>query len=96
MKISVTKQMAGRKTETIDAHCRSVEDAFKKISAWKKQHKSDSKYHIAHYDRVMFLERDRKLVIDFGDYVHFIQVSCTKPEWEDVLKWHSKPASLDV
>lgn len=98
MKISITKGMDGRSIKVIDAKCNSIEDAMDKINAWKdaEKHNSKSKFRICHYDRVLFNNKDYRLVIDFGDYSHFILVKCNKKEWPSVEAWHNRPIDLEV
>lgn len=96
MKITVTKGMEGRKVEAIDLDCKTAKKAFKEIEKWKNAHASSDKYRVMHYNRVLFLEKKHRLVIDFGDYQYFILVACNAKEWEDIEKWHSRPVDLTV
>lgn len=96
MTISLTKGIDGRSIKTIDAKCKDVDTAFERINSWKADAKSEGKYRVAHYDRMLFNEKSHKLIIDFGDYSHFIRVKCTKKEWEDIKAWQCKPVSLEV
>lgn len=96
MKILLTKGLGGRSTKVIDAACKTAEDAFNKINAWKESEKNGGKYRICHYDRMIYDEKNNKIMIDFGDYSHFILIKCNKKEWADFEAWHNRPIDLEV
>lgn len=100
MKFIITKEMDGRKVESIGEY--SI-DQIDKMNVdfynWKEAEKkksSDSKYHINYYDRVIFNEKKHRLIIDFGDYTYFGLVKTNKKEWEAIKNHQRKPVDLEV
>ena len=99
MTLTITKGMDGRKVESIGEY--SI-DQIDKMNAdfyhWKENEKkkTDNRYRINYYDRVIFNEKKHRLVIDFGDYSYFGLVKANKKEWEAIKSHESKPVDLEV
>ena len=97
MTLTITKGMDGKRVETIGKfkanEIDKMDNAFEK---WKKAKKTNEKYRVQWYNRVLFYPDKRKLVIDFGDYSYFGLVRANKAEWKAIEEHKNKPVELDV
>ena len=97
MTLTITKGMDGKRVETIGKYTsKQIDKMDKDFAKWKKSKKTQEKYRIQWYDRVIVKPNDRKLIIDFGDYSYFGLVRANKAEWKALDEHNSKPVSLDV
>ena len=97
MTLTITKGMGGRKVELIGKYTsKEVSKMENDFAKWKKSKDAQKKYRIQWYDRVLFFNEKRQLVIDFGDYAYFGLVRANKKEWKALEENKSKPISLEV
>ena len=89
--------MDGRKVESIGTFSANEIDKMDKAFAkWKKSKATQEKYRVQWYDRVIFYNDKRKLVIDFGDYTYFGLVKANKKEWQALEDHKNTPINLEV
>lgn len=97
MTLTITKGMNGRRVETIGKYSSNEIDKMNAdFTKWKKAEKTQKKYRVQWYDRVLVKPNDRKLIIDFGDYSYFGLVKANKAEWKALEEHTNKPVDLEV
>lgn len=97
MTLTITKGMAGRKVELVGKYsANEISKMDKDFAKWKKSKKTQEKYRVQWYDRVIFFPEKQQLVIDFGDYTYFGLVKANKKEWQALEDNKNKPVNLDV
>ena len=98
MTLTITKNMNGRKVESIGTftidEIDKMDAAFEK---WKKDQEGKGKYRVQWYNRVLFYKDKCRIVIDFGDYTYFGLVKANKKEWKALMEHQSSAkVNLDV
>lgn len=97
MTFTITKGMAGKRVETLGKYSdKEVDKMFADFYKWKQSIASKKKYRIASYDRQLFNDKERKIVIDFGDYSYFGLIRASKKEWTAIEDHMNKPVDLEV
>lgn len=97
MTLTITKGMNGKRVETIGKYtAKQIDKMNADFTKWKKAKKTQQKYRVQWYDRVLVKPNDRKLIIDFGDYSYFGLVRASKAEWKALEEHTSKPVDLEV
>ena len=89
--------MEGKKVESIGTYTvKEISKMDKDFAKWKNAKKTQEKYRVQWYDRLLFKPKKRKIIIDFGDYSYFGLIRTSKAEWEALEQHRSRPVSLDV
>lgn len=73
MKLYLTKGMLGDRIKQIGDETDKVKRILEYLTFWKQDEGNRKKFKIESYDRFIFHEKS--LVIDFGDYSNFLEVS---------------------
>lgn len=74
MKIDLTSGMFGKAVESLGT-AETAADAMKIVENWKSLDESNDCYRIEPYNRMIFDNERSIVIIDFGDYSTFIQIS---------------------
>ena len=97
MTLTITKGMNGRRVETIGKYTdKQIDKMNADFAKWKKSKKTQDKYRIQWYDRILINDNEKKLIIDFGDYSYFGLIKANKTEWRALQDHRNKPVKLEV
>ena len=102
MTLTITKGMDGKRISTIgkyavnDMEDNEIDKMFADFHEWKKNMSESKKYRVSSYDRQLFDDKNRKIIIDFGDYSYFGLIKANKKEWKALENYMCKPVDLEV
>ena len=74
MKIELTDGMAGKAIKVLGT-AETAAEAMAAIESWKSLASTLNRYKVEPYNRIIFDKEHDVVIIDFGDYSTFIQVS---------------------
>ena len=92
MTLTITKGMDGKRISTIgkyavnDMEDNEIDKMFADFHEWKKNMSESKKYRVSSYDRQLFDDKNRKIIIDIQKLINIIKTEQTQNQRKYYVK----------